>query len=110
MSDVSVQTAAPVANTDPNAQVLVRFKWTCGRQGNVEGLFVTTRAELTAAYGKNVYFGEILGKHSEVYGTLDEGDITILTDDAEFVAKLVSITGSSVSGYNPFEYMRSDDE
>lgn len=53
--------------------------------GHVDGLFVTTREALAQAYGKSVYFGEILGKHSEVYGTLDEKDVTIITDDADFL-------------------------
>ncbi len=94
----------------PASLVLARFFWDCGRMGHVEGLFVTTRETLTAAYGKRVYFGEILGKHSEVDGTLDEGDITIVTDDQAFIGKLVEYIGSSVSGYNPLSYMQGEDE
>ena len=32
--------------------------------------------------GKTIYFGEIAGKHSEVYGTLDESDMVIHEDVA----------------------------
>jgi hypothetical protein len=35
------------------------------------------------AFGKEVYFGEILGKHSEVSGTLEEGEIKKLDLDSE---------------------------
>jgi hypothetical protein len=31
-----------------------------------------------------VNFGEIAGKHSEIYGTVDEGDITIVEDTSTF--------------------------
>jgi hypothetical protein len=33
--------------------------------------------------GKQIYFGEIAGKHSEVYGTFDEDDYEISTDKKE---------------------------
>lgn len=36
--------------------------------------------------GKEVYLGEIAGKHSEIYGPLEEKDYTVLsTDEAEIV-------------------------
>lgn len=85
------------------SKVLASFHWDCGRMGDVEGLFVTTREELAAGYGKSVYFGEILGKHSEVYGFLEEKDITIESDDEEFIDKLVSLLGEHISGYNPLD-------
>jgi hypothetical protein len=52
------------------SKILVKFYWDCGRNGDVEGLFITTKKELKYAIGKQIYFGEILGKHSEVYGIL----------------------------------------
>jgi hypothetical protein len=33
--------------------------------------------------GREIYFGEIEGKHSEVYGTLDNSDMTIITNKKE---------------------------
>ncbi len=54
---------------------LYSFEWDCGRMGFVEGLFVATEEEIKDAIDKEVYFGEILGKHSEVYGTLEQGDL-----------------------------------
>lgn len=86
--------------------VLAKFFWDCGRMGDVEGLFICEQAELEQSYGKNVYFGEILGKHSEVYGTLNKADITIKSDDQDFITKLHDVIGSStISGYNPLEYL-----
>lgn len=92
------------------SRVLVRFHWDCGRMGDVEGIFVTTKEELERSYGKRVYFGEILGKHSEVYGTLDRKDITVESEDQDFIDQLVLILGTHIGGYNPLDAINSDDE
>ena len=91
-------------------KVIARFYWDCGRMGSVDGMFVTTKAALEAAYGKDVYFGEILGKHSDIYGTLDENDIEIVTEDQDFIEKFIEILGDGdISGYNPLSYLSLDD-
>ena len=90
-------------------KVIAKFYWDCGRMGDMEGIFTCEKEDLENAYGKEVYFGEVLGKHSEVHGTLDESDIKILSDDQEFVDKFISILGyGTVSGYNPLEYMNGE--
>lgn len=87
-------------------KVLVSFKWDCGRMGDVTGLFVCDNTVLEEAYGRDVYFGEILGKHSEIYGTLDRKDITLKSDDQAFIEKLVDVVGSdTISGHNPLGYL-----
>jgi hypothetical protein len=91
-------------------KLLVQFCWNCGRQGDVKGLFVVDRDELEKGYGREVYFGEILGKHSEIYGTLDREDIAVKSDDQEFIGKVEELLGSTLSGYNPFDYMREEEE
>jgi hypothetical protein len=93
------------------SKVLVAFQWDCGRMGNVNGLFVTTTEELETLYGKEVYFGEILGKHSEIVGTVDRGDITVKATDPVFIDKLVEVMDGrlTISGYNPFDYLEEDD-
>lgn len=91
-------------------KILVMFNWDCGRQGWVDGLFVTTQEELDKAIGKRVYFGEILGKHSEIEGKLRLSDIKIESDDQDFIEKLVKVIGSdTISGHNPLHYI-SDEE
>lgn len=47
---------------------LWKFEWNLGRSGSVSGLFSATQAEVDTVIGREVYFGSILGKHSEVYG------------------------------------------
>jgi hypothetical protein len=92
---------------------LYRFNWDCGRMGEVEGVFVADEKEVQKAIGKGVYFGEILGKHSEIWGTLGEEDLTVISDDWDFVQKILSDFGTTlISGYNPLYYLDEeyDDE
>ena len=89
---------------------LYRFCWPQRRGGDVEGLFVEDSDVVENAIGSNVYFGEICGKHSDVYGTLDEEDLTVVSEDQEKISWLVDILGRSISGYNPFDYIEDQDE
>lgn len=90
--------------------LLVEFYWDCGRMGDVQGLFVTTQEELDKAYGRRVSFGEILGKHSDIYGTLEKKDITVKSDDQVFIGQLVALLGTDISGYNPLDYLGEIEE
>ena len=77
--------------------------------GEVEGLFVATKNEIQNAIGKNVYFGEILGKHSEVYGTLDENDLEKINLDSVSTERVAELLGDTWSGYNPLEYINDEE-
>ena len=64
-----------------------------------------------------IYFGEILGKHSDVRGTLDQEDLEILSEDQDFINKLLEpelFPTGRLSGYNPVrqyeDYIRWDME
>jgi hypothetical protein len=83
---------------------LYKFYWDCGRQGSVGGIFISNEKTISAALGKNCYLGEVLGKHSEIYGTLDEKDLTVLTDDQDFIEKFEKYIGKS-TGHNPLNYI-----
>lgn len=93
---------------DPSTPKLWRFYWDCGRQGNVESVFVATQAEIDAALGSQVYFGEILGKHSDIHGQLDAEDLTLLSDDPALVALFRDRVGST--GHSPLDYLEEDGE
>lgn len=88
---------------------LYQFFWDCGRMGDLDGLFVADESIVESAIGKEVYFGEVLGKHSEVYGTLDEIDLRVVSEDQEKIECLVSLLGTSISGFNPLEYIQEQD-
>lgn len=80
----------------------------CGRQGEVDGLFISDMEDmhLLVTSGTTVYFGEILGKHSEVYGELKEKDYTFVTNDKDVINLVESY--DLESGYNPFDYLDED--
>lgn len=85
---------------------LYKFFWDCGRMGVVEGAFVASVARVEKAVGSSVYFGEILGKHSEVHGMLDKDDLTLVTTDE----KVLEVLGDFSVGYNPLDYMEDDED
>lgn len=87
---------------------LYKFYWDCGRQGNVEGIFIAEENEVKNAIGKDVYFGEILGKHSDVYGTIEEGEIEEIQVSETTVKEMEEVIGITISGYNPLDYVRYD--
>lgn len=62
-------------------KILVEYSKDCGRMGRVEGLFICEDTELDKVINKTVYFGEILGKHSNVRIKFSKEDFSIATDD-----------------------------
>lgn len=67
---------------------LYRYTMGCGRMGEVTGLFVADDVlEIKPAIGLDLYFGEILGKHSEVQGTLEAKELVVVSDDQSFITK-----------------------
>lgn len=93
----------------PKVDHLYKFHWDCGRMGSVDGLFIADEATITAALGQPVHFGEILGKHSEIYGVLEMSDLRVVTSSPEVIAILRKEIGNTVSGYNPLSYLRGDE-
>jgi hypothetical protein len=90
---------------------IYEFFWDCGRMGEVSGLFLADKSDVEKLIGNEVYFGEILGKHSEVSGIVEEKDIVLKTDDQDFINKLIDIFGADFStGYNPLDYFEPEEE
>lgn len=85
---------------------LYRFEWDCGTMGEVEGLFAEDEAEVQKFIGLDVCFGYILGKRFEVDGTLAEEDLEVISEDQDKIDWLVGITSSTVSGFNPLDYIK----
>lgn len=86
---------------------LYSFYWDCGRMGDLSGLFVATQEEVDNLIGKEVYFGEVLGKHSEIYGTINEDHVVLVSDEQDKVEWLVRVSGGneSITGFNPLDYV-----
>lgn len=88
---------------------LFSFYWDCGRMGSLEGLFVASQEDVDNLIGKQIYFGEVLGKHSEIYGDLSIEDLKVIEIDQDAIDKIVAVTGTTISGFNPFEYYEPEE-
>ena len=85
--------------TNEYKKCLWSFCWEYGGQGKIEGLFKATKEDIENAIGKNVYFGEVLGKNSEIYGVFEEMDITLVSDNP------IEVINAYENGYNPLNYI-----
>lgn len=85
-------------------KALYKLNFDCGRQGNLEGVFIADIEDVNflVANKVSVYFGEVLGKHSEIYGTIEKDEIKLLTIEPNVVDIVEKYNLST--GYNPFEY------
>lgn len=84
-------------------KVLVEFFVDCGRMGSLDGMTVTTQETLDKVMGTNIWFDEPLGKHSEYDVVLDESNLKVITDDQDFLDKMVELVGWHVSGFDVIE-------
>ncbi len=87
---------------------LYRFSISFRRSGDLTGIFTAEPEQLEAAYGRHIYLGEVLGKHSEVYFDLDSSMITLIESEARFVDWFDTVVGGS--GINPLHHLPEDEE
>lgn len=77
---------------------LWKFEWdSC--YAFIGGLFVATDEEVKNLIGKEVVFGEYEGKHSKVCGTIENGEITLVSDNPIVVESIGNF------GLNPLEFL-----
>ena len=81
---------------------IYKFNKYFGRSGNLSGIFVQSKDFVDRLIGCEVYFGEVLGKHSEVYGEIESEDLVLVTENEEFIKLFQEYDLSN--GYNPFDY------
>ncbi len=94
-----------------NQKVLASFYWDYYGHGCVEGLFICTVQQIKDIQGKFVYFGEILGKYSEVSGKIQGSDISIVSSDEKVIEILLgAFPDGNISGYNPLDFVDLDEE
>lgn len=89
---------------DSNEKAVYKLKVDCGRQGELEGLFIAKKnhVKILLESGLEIYFGEVLGKHSEIYGILEEKEVIFVSDSQEVID--IIETHELQNGFNPFEY------
>lgn len=92
-------------------RTLYRFKWEFGRMGTIEGLFISTPEVIEANLNAQVSLGEVLGKHSEVYGVLEMSDLEVVSTDQILIDRLAKACASdSICGYNPLDYIQPGED
>ena len=85
-------------------KAVFKFHADCGRMGDLDGVFISTKEKVDKLIESEiqVYFGEVLGKHSEIFGAIEEDEISFVSDNAEAVRIIEE--HNLTSGFNPFEY------
>lgn len=91
-------------------KALCRLNFDCGRQGCLEGIFIADTEDVKYLKENkiSVYFGEALGKHSEIYGYINEQEIEVITTE-EKVIDIVQKYNLE-NGHNPFDCMLDEYE
>lgn len=84
-------------------KVLVQYRLNC-HYGDIEGIFVSTHEELEVSYGETAMFGDVLGKHSEVWDFLGKDSYKILSEDPKEIEMFVKLVGDEF-GYNPLDFI-----
>lgn len=86
-------------------KTLYSFYLDCGRMGDLDGLFIADSAEVDRVIRHNAYayFGEVLGKHSEVSCNLNANMFEVKSTDQDFIQNLEELLGTSISGCNPLD-------
>ena len=80
-----------------------------GGYGSLSGLFIAEASQLNFSDERGIncnelYFGEVLGKHSEVSFVMSDDYLNIVSRDQALIKQLETIFGSkTLSGYNPVE-------
>lgn len=89
-------------------EAIYRMNIDCGRAGELEGTFTATNDQVCKLTDGTVgvYFGEVLGKHSEVCGKIEPNEVELLSNNPEVVEVFNKYNFGS--GYNPFEYTVAD--
>lgn len=81
----------------------------CGRMGRLYGVIIadTEAVNELIESKRQIHFGEVLGKHSSIAGSIEPTDVTLLTTDAAFIEQAEQL-GICV-GINPFDYIEGDE-
>lgn len=89
---------------------LYSFELDWGRMGSLDGLFIAEEQDVKDIIGKSVYFGEALGKHSEVEDEMTEDMFEAIDLPEEVLSILEDKVGTTLSGYNPLDILAEDEE
>lgn len=107
-------------NTHRSQRLVYAMAEDFGRMGEVEAVFTAHPEDIAAIQGQKIYFGEILGKHSEIFLIVAEDTLKARAAPSIVVAWLEQNLGHglrsawtpfdswSISGHNPLEFVNED--
>lgn len=78
-----------------------------GRMGELNGVFVANEYEIDKLMGQTVYFGEALGKHSDIHCVITEENTQLITQDETIIQ--LFLDNDLTTGFNPLDYVDDDD-
>lgn len=86
-----------------NQEAVYKFHFDCRRMGTLRGVFIAEKRKVDylISSGEEVYFGECLGKHSEIYGPVQACDVTMVTDNPSYIELIRNL--ELENGSNPVE-------
>ena len=86
-----------------NKKAIWRLHISIKRQGDLKGVFIATEEEVEALIESKIeiYWGEVLGKHSEVYGPLQPRDVTFITANEDVISIIEDY--ELTNGHDPFQ-------
>ena len=87
---------------------LYKFYVGVGRGRDIEGLFIANSKEVKELIGKDVYFGEICGKHSEVEFEIKEEHIIFVANNPEVIHLVEKF--KLENGINPIQQWKENME
>lgn len=74
---------------------IYKYSESFGRMGTLESVFIADSEDMNKLWGKRIYLGDVLGKHSEVVTDRISPDICVLVSDDPEHVKLVCELGLS---------------
>lgn len=82
-------------------RAVYRMELDCGRMGSLIGIFSADKRHIDylVSSGLEIYFGEVLGKHSEIFGPIEKDEIEMISDDPEKVRWFDD--NDLATGFNP---------
>lgn len=87
---------------------IYRFETDYGRCGTLSGIFTASEEDIQRIHSNTIYFGECLGKHSEV--CFDPGElldcVSLITDDPEVIAMFQK--NAMWTGYDLTDYLEDE--
>ncbi len=89
-------------------KAIYRLHFGCGRMGQLDGIFVEEEEKVNHLIesGEHIYFGEVLGKHSEIAGPIEPQDISLVTNDQRAIEVFEHF--NLATGHNPFDYIKKE--